>query len=642
MHAVALWSAVAALAAGIGPPLGGLLIMASSWRLVFLVNVPVGVVAFVLAQRVLVESRAPGRRRVPDLLGGLVFALAIASLVLGVVKGAEWGWGNGRVVGAFLVAILLGVYFTLRSQPPARAGHRPVADPHPLVRAVQRGHRGDGQRLLRLHALQRPVPDKGMALLDPHGRPGVDAWTVHRDRGRRPSKPRGRTPGTPRGRRAGRVDLGRRHGVLRDDARRGSRLPRRVAARHADPRRRSGAHVPHAEQRGRGIGAGTALRGGDVAELGRASAGRSARSGRADRDPRHPHRAAGAARVRARMAVRGWLLPRRVAGVSRPGGQALRWGRRGRASPRRRLRTPGSRGLRRGAARRRASEPRGVGRGARERGAADGRRVPAHRPGLRRALPQHARGDRGASGVRQPGSRAVAVPRGRSGRRRIRGARRAPRGRQGGTRAADHQHAHPRRRARRAGAAERLRAQRVGSRAARHRAAEDRPGELRLAASRRARARVEPHARAERPAAGQPRDPYRAPAAPGDDRPARDRPGRARARHRRRAQPSAVRVRQGRGLAPWRSTRGARRRRGARRCDREVCAAGRALRAGPRPRDHGVRLRRAAGPMGGLLHLTRRPRAGCRGRGDARPGGEEPRGRGRLDCGPARSRPGRL
>jgi NTE family protein len=115
MHAVALWAAVAALAAGIGPPLGGLLITASSWRLVFLVNIPVGVVAFLLARRVLVESRAPGRRRMPDLLGGLVFALAIASLVLAVVKGEEWGWGSARVLGSFAAALVLGVYFVVRS-----------------------------------------------------------------------------------------------------------------------------------------------------------------------------------------------------------------------------------------------------------------------------------------------------------------------------------------------------------------------------------------------------------------------------------------------------------------------------------------------------------------------------------------------
>jgi NTE family protein len=115
MHAVALWSAVAALAAGIGPPLGGLLITASSWRLVFLVNIPVGVLAFLLAQRVLVESRAPGRRRMPDLLGGVVLALAIASLVLAVVKGQEWGWSGARVVGAFIAALVLGAYFLVRS-----------------------------------------------------------------------------------------------------------------------------------------------------------------------------------------------------------------------------------------------------------------------------------------------------------------------------------------------------------------------------------------------------------------------------------------------------------------------------------------------------------------------------------------------
>jgi EmrB/QacA subfamily drug resistance transporter len=115
MHAVALWAAVAALAAGIGPPLGGLLITASSWRLVFLVNIPVGALAFLLAGRVLVESRAPGRRHVPDLLGGVVLALSIASLVLAVVKGQEWGWDSGRVIGAFLAALLLGVYFMVRT-----------------------------------------------------------------------------------------------------------------------------------------------------------------------------------------------------------------------------------------------------------------------------------------------------------------------------------------------------------------------------------------------------------------------------------------------------------------------------------------------------------------------------------------------
>ena len=114
-HAVSLWAAIAALAAGIGPGLGGVLITASSWRLVFLVNIPIGIAAYVLAGRVLVESRAPGRRRVPDLVGAVVLALSIALLVLGIVKGQEWGWGNGRTIGAVAGAVLLGIYFVLRS-----------------------------------------------------------------------------------------------------------------------------------------------------------------------------------------------------------------------------------------------------------------------------------------------------------------------------------------------------------------------------------------------------------------------------------------------------------------------------------------------------------------------------------------------
>ena len=114
-HAIALWAAVAALAAGIGPPLGGLLITASSWRLVFLVNIPIGLLAIALSGRALVESRAPGRRRIPDLAGGVMLALAVGALVLAVVKAPEWGWGDGRVLGAFLAALVFGGAFVFRS-----------------------------------------------------------------------------------------------------------------------------------------------------------------------------------------------------------------------------------------------------------------------------------------------------------------------------------------------------------------------------------------------------------------------------------------------------------------------------------------------------------------------------------------------
>jgi NTE family protein len=113
-HAVALLSAVAALAAGLGPSLGGLLVAAESWRLVFLVNLPIGVAAYVLSRRHLVESREPGRRRMPDLAGALVFAIAIGSLVFAVVQGQEWGWSSPRILGAFAVAAATSAIFIRR------------------------------------------------------------------------------------------------------------------------------------------------------------------------------------------------------------------------------------------------------------------------------------------------------------------------------------------------------------------------------------------------------------------------------------------------------------------------------------------------------------------------------------------------
>jgi EmrB/QacA subfamily drug resistance transporter len=113
-HGVALLSAVGAAAAGLGPFLGGLLVTAANWRLVFLVNLPIGALAVLLARRRLVESRAPGRRRIPDLPGSLLFAIAIGALVLGVVKGQEWGWGSVPTIGAFSAALAFGAVVVWR------------------------------------------------------------------------------------------------------------------------------------------------------------------------------------------------------------------------------------------------------------------------------------------------------------------------------------------------------------------------------------------------------------------------------------------------------------------------------------------------------------------------------------------------
>src|SRR6266508_4607954 len=86
-RAVGLWGAAAAAAAGLGPPLGGALVEIYNWRLAFLINLPLGVLAIALGRRFLVESRAPGRRTLPDLRGALLLGISIALLTLGIVQG---------------------------------------------------------------------------------------------------------------------------------------------------------------------------------------------------------------------------------------------------------------------------------------------------------------------------------------------------------------------------------------------------------------------------------------------------------------------------------------------------------------------------------------------------------------------------
>jgi NTE family protein len=127
-HAVGLWGASAALASGLGPPIGGALVEWGNWRWAFLVNLPFGLAALWAGRRLLVESRAPGRRRLPDVLGATVSALALGTLTLGIVKGQDWGWASPAVVGCFVASGLLLVAFVISS----RRHPSPLLDPQLL------------------------------------------------------------------------------------------------------------------------------------------------------------------------------------------------------------------------------------------------------------------------------------------------------------------------------------------------------------------------------------------------------------------------------------------------------------------------------------------------------------------------------
>ncbi|MGC5010461.1 MFS transporter [Streptosporangium sp. DT93] len=109
--AMVAYGAMAGLGITIGLVLGGVLTELASWRWVFLLNVPIGVVLLATAPRVLPEST--GARRRLDVLGAAVGTAALTSLVYGMIRTGSDGWGDLTATVALGAAALLLVLFVL-------------------------------------------------------------------------------------------------------------------------------------------------------------------------------------------------------------------------------------------------------------------------------------------------------------------------------------------------------------------------------------------------------------------------------------------------------------------------------------------------------------------------------------------------
>jgi EmrB/QacA subfamily drug resistance transporter len=127
---VGLWGAAAAAAAAVGPTLGGAIVDASDWRLVFLVNLPLGA-AIVLAGRRLLPERPPRDSRLPDLPGALALAVSLALITLGIVEGNRWGWTAAPTLGCFVAGLVLLFAVARRS----------LSHPRPIVEPALFAHR---------------------------------------------------------------------------------------------------------------------------------------------------------------------------------------------------------------------------------------------------------------------------------------------------------------------------------------------------------------------------------------------------------------------------------------------------------------------------------------------------------------------
>jgi EmrB/QacA subfamily drug resistance transporter len=110
--ALGIWGALGGGGAAVGVLAGGVLTTYLSWRWIFFVNVPVGVLAFVVTPRVVRESRA-GVKKALDIAGAITVTVGLALLVYAVSKAPDHGWSSGWTLSRLAVAVVLLLAFVV-------------------------------------------------------------------------------------------------------------------------------------------------------------------------------------------------------------------------------------------------------------------------------------------------------------------------------------------------------------------------------------------------------------------------------------------------------------------------------------------------------------------------------------------------
>ena len=104
--AIGIWTAVSGVSIALGPLLGGILIESFNWQAIFLLNLPIGVLALILGAPRLLESKNPHARRI-DLPGQVLVVAGLFCLVLGLIQAGKEGWGSPLILALLIGAVVL-------------------------------------------------------------------------------------------------------------------------------------------------------------------------------------------------------------------------------------------------------------------------------------------------------------------------------------------------------------------------------------------------------------------------------------------------------------------------------------------------------------------------------------------------------
>jgi EmrB/QacA subfamily drug resistance transporter len=108
--AIGTWAGVSGLALAFGPTAGGFLVEHAGWQSIFFLNVPIGIVAFIVAFRVVRESVAEQARHL-DLQGLGLGTLGLFSITYALIEANQRGWGDAVIVGALSAGVIFLVAF---------------------------------------------------------------------------------------------------------------------------------------------------------------------------------------------------------------------------------------------------------------------------------------------------------------------------------------------------------------------------------------------------------------------------------------------------------------------------------------------------------------------------------------------------
>jgi EmrB/QacA subfamily drug resistance transporter len=108
--AIGIWAGVSGLALSLGPTLGGYLVQHVGWASVFFINVPIGIVGFIVGMRIIKETRSEQARHL-DVPGLLLGTGALFSLTYALIEVNQYSWGSPSIIAALVGAVVLFVAF---------------------------------------------------------------------------------------------------------------------------------------------------------------------------------------------------------------------------------------------------------------------------------------------------------------------------------------------------------------------------------------------------------------------------------------------------------------------------------------------------------------------------------------------------